>query len=966
MTPRRLLAPWLALLLAACASEPPVADTTETEDPLLGPGQALYWAGSYDSARVVWGETLERARSEADSAGVAKLMTWMGLAAMRTGDYVQARELGEAALELKVELGAREGRARSYNALGLLAQAEGRLQDARLLFWNARDAAIAADEPDVEIAAAGNLGLIHANLGDLGAAAEAFREMRTAARSLGNERLQGNALTNLAMASIWAGDVGGAIAPLDTARTLYASVGHALGEQIALGQLAMARAGMGEYDLALAALDTALVLSRRHGMRDEEAENLGLLGGLYAELGDSRRALRYLDEAATLAAELDYGYELGGALRRAALIRHSLGLTERGLMDASGALRAHRSAGYVLEEIDDLIVLAALHGENGDALAADSMLASARRLARQVDSRSARASVALAEARRAELDQRPRAVLESVARVEAETLGADFPLRMESHMLAARAHVQLGQLDSAAVQGRAALHALDRVRSGLASDELRGSLTSASANVSGDVVLILLQLDRVDEAFAVADAGRSRELLQRLAGGRAAAVGARDDDPAIASQELAQAELLLRRIDALLLQLREVESTPPSERAIGGATTSNDIQEMIDELREAYEALVIQTASRHPRSARMLGAVRTEPPLVRAAVRADEALLHYTLTADEIVVFVARQDRFESIRLPVSAADVGSRVRLLREIWSNRDTSPEAGIPAARGLHEILIAPLARAGFLDGAERLIVVPHGILEHLSFAALQEAETGRFLVEDYVITYLRSANLLPALRASAAPASSATTGLSAFAPYPGVLPGTRAEATEASRSHPGGTLHLDRQATEGAVRHALTEARVVHVASHGVLNARNPMFSRIELARGGSGSSDDGRLEVHEVLKLTVNSALVVLSGCETAATEDWSGDPLRSAGVATLAQAFLHAGARSVMATLWRIDDEGSANLVSRFYRHAEESDVALALARAQRAFIAEGRYSAPYYWGAFMLTGDGLMVAAAD
>jgi CHAT domain-containing protein len=958
----------LALLMPACGAAPPPAMGTEQQDTLLAPGQALYWQGYYDSARAVWSATRARARAEGDSVGVADLTSWIGLAAMRAGDYGEARRQGEAALALRLELGSMQGQARSYNALGLLAMAEDRLVDARLLFWNAHDLATAAGDLEVEGAAAGNLGLVHAYLGELDEAVAMLAAMERAGRELGDRRLQANALTNLAMVSIWAGDPGAAIAPLDTARALYAGLDYPLGEQYALGQLATARTAMGEYGRALAVLDSALVLARNHGMEDHVAENLTLLGDLYAELGDPRRALRHLEEAAAIAARLELDFELGNALRRTALIRYSLGSTHRAFADIRAALLAHRAAGYPFEELDDLLLLAELHRLGGDGVEADSILRRARIVAAQLGVASARGAVALAEARHAEIGGDPRAVLQAVGRVLDTTVAGDYRVRTESHRLAARAYAGLARLDSAAVEGHAALAALERTRGDLASDQLRGTFAAASASVYGDMVLVLLQLGRTEEAFAVADAARSRELLQRLAGARASADRqGRMEDPVVASQELAEGEVLLRRIDALLAQLRELETTPPPERGGGAAGTATDLLDRVERLRAEYEAVTIRSAQRHPRSAAMLGAVSTEEARVRAAVAKDEALIHYTLTADEVVVFVVRHDRLESLRLPVAAADVASRIRLLREIWSDRTAKRQKGVPAARGLHEILIAPLSRAGLLDGATRLIVVPHGSLEHLSFAALQDGRSGRFLVQDYFITYLRSANLLPALRGGTPAAAAPVRGLRAFAPFPEALPGTRAEAVEARRSDRQGALHLARRATESEVRRALTEARVVHVASHGVLNARNPMFSRIELARGAAGhSGDDGRLEVHEVLKLTVHSALVVLSGCETGAAEDWAGDPLRPAGVATLGQAFLHAGARNVMATLWRVDDQGSASLVRHFYSHLGGDDAAAALAHAQRALIAAGEYSAPYYWAGFVLMGGGSIADHAD
>jgi CHAT domain-containing protein len=477
-------------------------------------------------------------------------------------------------------------------------------------------------------------------------------------------------------------------------------------------------------------------------------------------------------------------------------------------------------------------------------------------------------------------------------------------------------------------------------------------------------VLTLLQLGRTAEAFAVADAARSRELLQQLTSARATA------EPAAAAAagtaEFAAAELLLRRIDALLDQLREMDLTPAGQRS-GVESTTGDIMQRVARLRDEYESLQIRSAGADPRSSRMLGVTRTEEAGVLAVIGTNEVLLHYTMMEDRLVVFAARAGGLTTVQVTVSGADVASRVRLLRELWGTPNAALQRGLPAARGLHQILIAPVARAGLLAGATRLVIVPHGVLEQLPFAALQDPDTERFLVEDFDIAYAPSANTLVALRESAQAAPVGVRRVLAFAPLTAALPATRLEAAAASRGAAGGTLHVDGRATEQAVRRALADSAVVHIASHGVLNSRNPMFSRMELARGPrSGSSDDGRLEVHEVLQLRVNSPLVVLSGCETGVGDHWSADPLRPSGVTTLAQAFLQAGARSVMATLWRVDDVGSAELVSRFYQHAAGSDPASALSRAQRTMIRDTTHSAPYYWAGYILLGDGLANRPGD
>ena len=140
----------------------------------------------------------------------------------------------------------------------------------------------------------------------------------------------------------------------------------------------------------------------------------------------------------------------------------------------------------------------------------------------------------------------------------------------------------------------------------------------------------------------------------------------------------------------------------------------------------------------------------------------------------------------------------------------------------------------------------------------------------------------------------------------------------------------------------------------------------MFSRIELAAGnGTGSADDGRLEVHEVLGLTIHSPLVFLSGCETGLGAAWSTSFDRSEDYATLAQAFLYAGARNVVATLWRVADESAAEFAGRFFAGLPSSGAADALASAQRQMIADVRYRAPYHWASYQVSGDGLVAVPA-
>ena len=944
-----------SVLVPGCEADPGTQSDPGT-DSLLEPGQELYWEGRYDSARVVWGTSLDRARAEGDSAARADLLTWMGLAAMRVGDYGTARSEGEAALELKLALNREERLARSYNALGLLALSEDRLLDALRLFDRTREAAEAVDDDRMAAAASGNAGLIHAYLGDLERARGLLREMREGAVAVGDSLLQANALTNLAMVAVWSGDPAAALEPLEEARRLYERFEYPLGTQYALGQLATAYSDMGRYREALAAMDTALALAQRHQMQDQEAENHRIMGSILATLGDHRRALRHYDQAGALARELDLQSELGNISRAAARSQLALGMNDSALRAARRAQEAHRAAGEPFEQLDDLLVMARIQQRLGRTVEAEESLTSARIIARELDAPSARTAVALAEARHAEDLHRPEQVLAAVERALNAASRADAAAATVAHGLAARAHAELGRIDSAAARGLVAVRALDRVRGDLGSAELRGSMTAASAGLYGDVVIILLRAGRTDEAFRVADGARSRELVRRLTMvGTAEADSPSSRNSAGPRDDLAAAELLLRRIDALLAELRALEGTPSEERGAGAAVTSREIRSRLATLRDRYESLTIRAAS--GRAAAILTGRDASETEVRAALAPDEAILHYTLTENQLVLFVGRRDRLQTVRVSVAADDLASRVRLLRSLWGTRRDDRRLGLPAAQALHDLLIRPAVETGLLEDATRLLIVPHGVLEQLPFAALHDATTDRFLVEDYIIAHAPSAGAVPALRAPALQRGKKRASM-IFAPFPQDLPGTRREASAAGEALSGSRLRLAHEATERVARRALAESGVVHIASHGVLNARNPMFSRIRLARGpGATSADDGRLEAHEVLELPVRSRLVVLSGCETALAEAWTGDPLQPVGLATLAQAFLQAGAANVVATLWRIHDVGSAELVSRFYREMDDGDPAGALARAQRDMIRHTELSAPYYWAGFVLAG---------
>jgi CHAT domain-containing protein len=321
-----------------------------------------------------------------------------------------------------------------------------------------------------------------------------------------------------------------------------------------------------------------------------------------------------------------------------------------------------------------------------------------------------------------------------------------------------------------------------------------------------------------------------------------------------------------------------------------------------------------------------------------------------------LFVFSATRQQTRVQVIQVEAAAVEAGVRLARQLLADPRGETGASESVMGTLTRWLLAPVT-AGW-EGVRRLIIVPHGVLAYVPFGALKTPD-GRFLVERYSLVHLPAASF--AVGTTAPPVESGSAvALTALAPLPDDLPATELEVRAVGRAHGRARVLVGRRAGETALRQALRSGGMAHVASHGVLNRMNPLFTRIELVPGRSGtSSDDGRLEVHEVLSLTIRSPLVFLSGCETGLGPGASQRYAPGEDYATLAAAFLAAGADRVVATLWAIPDTGAAVFAARFYGELNRMGPAEALAASQRAMLNDPRFRHPYYWAGYRLAGAG-------
>jgi CHAT domain-containing protein len=158
-------------------------------------------------------------------------------------------------------------------------------------------------------------------------------------------------------------------------------------------------------------------------------------------------------------------------------------------------------------------------------------------------------------------------------------------------------------------------------------------------------------------------------------------------------------------------------------------------------------------------------------------------------------------------------------------------------------------------------------------------------------------------------------------------------------------------------EAALDPALGEYRFIHFATHAIINAENPDLSAIALSQVDErGRPLNGLLSTQDIHHLRLSAELVVLSACRTGLGKDAPGE-----GLLSLTRGFLSSGAARVIVTLWSIEDQATAEMMSRFYRRMlgpQAMTPAAALRATQEEMWREGRWGAPYYWGGFALQGD--------
>jgi CHAT domain-containing protein len=502
-------------------------------------------------------------------------------------------------------------------------------------------------------------------------------------------------------------------------------------------------------------------------------------------------------------------------------------------------------------------------------------------------------------------------------------------------------HERLGDAEQALALYLQAITVSERVRDTAVADELKTSLAERHATAYERAVPLLVRLGRPAEAFDLAERARARTFLDQLGNARVDVRGRADAGLVL------QEEVLRQDLAALERELWAARVRLDVEREL-------TLRGEVAAKRRALEDLLTRLKLSNPEYA----ALRTVAPLdlrgVQRQLDRQTTLLSYFVTAEATLAFVVTGDALHVERLPAPGEDVHAAVQALRSALATAGRRPAAGQPAPaqlKQLYDVLIAPV-RARITTPV--LGIVPHGELHYVPFAALTDG--ARYLGDAHTLFTLPSASVLefiPAKRKRGPSPRALVLGqgqADGFSP----LPQAELEAQAVAKLFRTRPL-LAAAATETALRTGAPGAQIIHLAAHGQLDAASPLFSRIVLAPDGES---DGSLELHEVYGLDLSQAhLVVLSACDTQLGPRSRGDD-----VVGLSRAFIYAGAPTVVATLWQVDDEATGHLMTAFYRELAAGRTAAAALQAAQA-ATRATYPHPYHWAAFVLSGDPSTVA---
>ncbi|HYE75996.1 MAG TPA: CHAT domain-containing protein, partial [Blastocatellia bacterium] len=581
----------------------------------------------------------------------------------------------------------------------------------------------------------------------------------------------------------------------------------------------------------------------------------------------------------------------------------------------------------------------------------------------------------------------------------------------------ARLEERTGNLNAAREYGENAINIIESQRESFSNDELRASFAAGSRGFYDFQIGLLMKLHALDRtkgndaiAFQLSERSRARGLLNVLNEARAEVMQGGD-------RTLLEREKRLRvQINDKARRLTQALSSKASEKR--GEAIEKELNTLLADLQTVRAQIRISS----PRYAALTQPQPLAVKELQAKLDDNTVLLEYALMPERSFLWAVSRNAFKSYEVP-KHSEIETLSRRAYELFTRsheRAIRGQAQLAAAE-LSQKILGPVAAE--LKGKRLIIVgdgalqyVPFAALPepaNIEKGAVDEktilhplTSNPQPLIINHDLVYLPSASLLSLLgqeRGSVKQAektiavladpvfqlndqrvtkslvarnspqvntatlmaqtrggfdqltrSASETGTAGFAR----LPYTRqeAEAIFSLTSTRDGLKALDFKANrESATSKELSQYRILHFATHGLINSQHPELSGLVLSLvDEKGEPQDGFLRLHDIYNLNLNADLVVLSACRTALGKEVNGE-----GLIGLTRGFMYAGAKSVIASLWDVRDEATAELMKRFYHNMLKQGQlpSAALRAAQISVLQEPRWSAPYFWAGFTMQG---------
>jgi CHAT domain-containing protein/tetratricopeptide (TPR) repeat protein len=969
-----------------------IGDLPQQVDALCRIGFVLRFQGEMKASPVMYQRALDLTKTENDVYGTAVALLGLAFVSYDTAQYSKATEFATQALELDRALDDAGIQSDALSVLGLSSMAKGDNEHARITFEAMRKQAEKAGDRVREADSYNDLGLLEFQLGNFTDGAAHYSHALTIDREE-NERVRvAQELNNLGVLYSNTGDQREALLYLEEALPIRKELAQPGSYANTLYNIAVTRADLGEYQQALDGYNAALLIFRSVAHRAGEAYTLQEQGRVFVSLGENSKAEDLLRQALAIRRAIS---DRRGEVQTLSVLgdihsreRHY----SQAFEELHEALSISRTAGYQREQAQVLGDLASTLLRTGDARSSLDSSAESLEWSRKTGDRMAEgqalhlegvAWTRLGEAPRAReaLDQAlviRRAI--SSPSLEAETL-----------LDLARLDIEVGLLPQSAQHVLDGLNLVESLRANLGSRERRLRFTASHRSFYDLAIDVEMQLHDVAKAFELSERARARGLVDLLGESR---IDLRKGvDPALLAQERHVQELLDAKHERLMRLLSGKHSA---------ARETADGRE-IDLLLDRYDAVESAIRFKSPQYA----ALMRPQPLSLSEIQAlipnvQTSLIEFWLGEKRGFVWIVSKTQCQGFPLP-ARAEIETLARRGYEALNARNlidggtlAQREQRLSGASAEFGRIAASLAAQllGPLRGrlaARRLWIVPDGALAYLPFAALPEPGSGKLLVIGHEIVGLPSASVLAAIRAQIKGRHPTNLTAAVFAdpvfrandervtahqPIAFDKDAARAAADAGIADLP--RLHFSRQEAAAIYQLApprqtlekldfdasaaevktmdLSRFRLIHFATHGLLDSQHPDLSGIILSLiDRNGNPQDGFLRLHEIYNLKLNADLVVLSACQTAL-----GEEVRSEGLIGLARGFMYAGSPQILASLWSVRDRATAILMHRFYESLLDRHLtaAAALRSAQLSMIRDSRWSDPYYWAAFTLQGS--------